>query len=166
VGELRSYPTPEFTDVTAPNADTLYLIAWLDLSTGPYVITTPDMKGRYFLLPMLDAWTNVFADPGSRTTGTGPHEYVITGPDWKGGPLPAGATQYKSPTNLVWIIGRIYSSGTPQDLDEVHAIQDQVSLVPLSAYGKPYTAPPGSLDPAIDMKSPVRKQVDSLDAEV
>jgi hypothetical protein len=160
---MRTYPTAEDKDVTAPNADTLYTLAWLDLSKEPYVVTTPDMKGRYFMLPMLDAWTNVFQVPGSRTTGTGPQKYVITGPKWHG-TVPAGVTQYKAPTNTVWILGRIYSDGTPQDLDQVHALQDQMTLVPLSAYGKPYTAPPGTVDPKIDMKTPVRDQVGHMDA--
>ncbi len=127
--KMRSYPTAEFRDVTAPNADTLYTAAWLDLSKGPYVLETPDMQGRYFLLPMLDAWTNVFQSPGSRTTGPGPQKYVITGPGWKGGDLPAGATRVKSPTDLVWIIGRIYSSGSPEDMDAVHALQDKMTLL-------------------------------------
>jgi hypothetical protein len=68
----REYPSPAFKDVTAPNADTLYSSAWLDLSQGPWILQLPDEHGRYYLMPMLDAWTNVFADPGTRTTGTGP----------------------------------------------------------------------------------------------
>jgi hypothetical protein len=68
---LREYPTAAFRDVTAPNADTLYSIAWLDLSQGPWILQVPDEHGRYYLLPMLEAWTDVFADPGTRTTGTG-----------------------------------------------------------------------------------------------
>jgi hypothetical protein len=163
--KMRTYPTAEDMDVTAPDADTLYTMAWLDLSKEPYVVTTPDMKGRFFLLPLLGAWTNVFAAPGTRTTAPGPVKFVITGPGWKGGALPAGVTQYQSPTNLVWILGRIYSSGTPQDLDAVHAVQDQMQLVPVSAYGKPYTPPAGVVDPAIDMKTPVRNQVNALDAQ-
>ena len=79
---------------------------------------------------MLDAWTNVFQVPGKRTTGTGPQKYAITGPGWKG-TLPTGVIEYKSPTNVVWILGRIYSTGTPEDYGEVHKIQDQLSLVPL-----------------------------------
>jgi len=159
---VRSYPSPEDKDVTAPNADTLYSAAWVDVSAEPYVLGVPEMNGRYYLLPMLDAWTNVFQAPGKRTTGTGPQKYAITGPGWKG-TLPPGVVEYRSSTNIVWIIGRIYSTGTPEDLGEVHKIQDQLSLVPLSAYGKPYTPPPGRVDAAIDMKTPVRDQVDRMD---
>jgi hypothetical protein len=70
--------------------------------------------------------------------------------------------EYKSPTNLVWMFGRIYSTGTPEDYQAVHEIQDQVGLVPLSSYGKPYTPPDGKVDPSIDMKTPVRDQVNRL----
>jgi len=161
---MREYPTASFRDVTAPNADTLYSVAWLDLSDEPYILSIPDAHGRYYLMPMLDAWTSVFQVPGKRTTGTKAQKYAITGPMWKG-TLPAGVTEYKSPTNLVWILGRTYCTGTPEDYKAVHAFQDQLSLVPLSAYGKGYTPPPGRVDPSIDMKTAVRDQVNALDAE-
>jgi len=158
----RTYPNASFRDVTAPNADTLYTTAWIDVSREPWVLSLPDMKGRYFLFPMLDGWTNVFQDPGKRTTGTKAQKYAITGPGWSG-TLPAGVTEYKSPTGLVWILGRIYSSGTPDDYKAVHALQDQVSVVPLSSYGKSYKPEPGKVDPAIDMKTAVRDQVNAMD---
>jgi hypothetical protein len=160
---LRQYPTAAFRDVTAPNADTLYTTVWLDVSKEPWVLSLPDMMGRYYLIPMLSGWTDVFQVPGKRTTGTGAQTYAITGPGWKG-TLPAGVTEYKSPTGMVWVLGRIYCTGTPQDYQAVHALQDKVSVVPLSAYGKPYTPPPGSVDPSVEMKTPVRDQVDALDA--
>jgi hypothetical protein len=111
---------------------------------------------------MLDGWTDVFQVPGKRTTGTGPQTYAITGPGWKG-TLPKGVKQYNSPTDIVWILGRIYCTGTPEDYAAVHKMQDEISLVPLSAYGKPYTPPPGEVDPSIDMKTPVRDQVNALE---
>ncbi|MFO1048531.1 MAG: DUF1254 domain-containing protein [Geminicoccaceae bacterium] len=160
----REYPDATFRDVTAPNADTLYTTAWIDLDAEPWVLSIPDMKGRYFLFPMLDGWTNVFQVPGSRTTGTSAQTYAITGPGWSG-KLPDGVTQYKAPTNMVWILGRIYCTGTPEDYAAVHAIQDQCQLVPLSAYGKAYDPAPGKVDPAIDMKTAVRDQVNALDAK-
>ncbi|MGH7131359.1 MAG: DUF1254 domain-containing protein [Phycisphaerales bacterium] len=160
---LREYPNASFRDVTAPNADTLYTTVWLDVANEPWVLSLPDMNDRYYLMPMLDGWTNVFQVPGKRTTGTGPQTYAITGPGWKGA-LPAGIKEYKSPTSLVWVLGRIYCTGTPEDYAAVHKLQDQVSIVPLSSYGKPYTAPAGKVDPAIDMKKPVRELVNSLSA--
>ena len=161
---LREYPNASFRDVTAPNADTLYTTAFFDVGNEPWVLSIPDMKDRYYLMPMLDAWTTVFQVPGTRTTDTKAQRYAITGPGWKGN-LPAGVTEYKSATNLVWILGRTYCTGTPADYTKVHEFQDQLSLVPLSAYGKSYTPPRGHVDPNIDMKTAVRDQVNALDAE-
>jgi len=160
---LRRYPDALFKDVTAPNADTLYSSAFLDLAKEPYVLSLPDEAGRYYLMPMLSGWTDVFQVPGKRTTGTKAQTYAITGPDWKG-TLPQGAKEFKSPTNMVWILGRTYSTGTPEDYKAVHALQDQYKLVPLSSYGKPYAPPPGKVDPEIDTKTPVREQVNRLSA--
>jgi hypothetical protein len=160
--KLRQYPNSSFRDVTAPNADTLYTSAFFDVGKEPWVLSIPDMKDRYFLFPMLDGWTNVFQVPGKRTTGTGAQTYAITGPGWKG-TLPSGVKEYKSPTSIVWLLGRIYCTGTPEDYAAVHALQDQVKLVPLSSFGKPYTPPAGTVDPSIDMKTAVREQVNRMD---
>jgi uncharacterized protein (TIGR03000 family) len=160
---LREYPTPEFKLVTAPNADTLYASAFFNVGKEPWVLSFPDFKDRYFLMPMLDGWTNVFQDPGTRTTGDAPQKYAITGPGWKG-TLPEGVKEYKSPTAIVWLIGRIYCTGTKEDYAAVHKLQDEISLVPLSAYGKPYTPPTGKVDPGIDMKTAPRDQVNKLKA--
>lgn len=159
------FPDASFKTVTAPNADTLYSAAWLDLAKGPYVLHVPDEHGRYYLMPMLDAWTNVFASPGSRTTGTQEHNFAIVGPNWNG-TLPAGVTKIKAPTNLVWILGRTYSSGTPDDLTAVHAIQAQYTLTPLSQFGKSYTPPTNvPTNSNVDMKTPPRDQVNAMDAQ-
>jgi len=161
---MRSYPDASFKDVTAPNADTLYTSAWIDVGQEPWVLSLPDAHDRYYLFPMLDGWTDVFQVPGKRTTGTGAQKYAITGPGWKG-KLPAGVKQYKSPTALVWLLGRIYCTGTPEDYQAVHKLQDEITVVPLSSYGKPYTPPAGKVDPSIDMKTAVRDQVDKLTAD-
>lgn len=161
---MRTYPSASFRDVTAPNADTLYTTAWVDVGREPWILSLPDAHGRYYLFPMLDGWTNVFQVPGKRTTGTGAQTYAICGPGWKG-KLPAGVVKYQSPTSLVWLLGRIYCTGTPEDYATVHKMQDAISLVPLSAYGKPYTPPAGKVDPSIDMKTAVRDQVNNLSAE-
>jgi len=159
--KLRTYPAVDDHAVTAPNADTLYTTAWIDVSKEPWVFSIPDMGDRYYLMPMLDGWTDVFQVPGKRTTGGKAQTYAITGPGWSG-TLPAGVTEYKSPTGLVWILGRIYCTGTPDDYAKVHALQDKFSLVPLSSYGKPYTPLPGEVDNAMDMKTSTRDQVDAL----
>jgi len=162
--KLRNYPAVDNHAVTAPNADTLYTTAWIDVSNEPWVLSVPDMGDRYFLLPMLSGWTDVFQVPGKRTTGGKAATYAITGPGWSG-TLPAGVTEYKSPTGMVWLLGRIYCTGTPEDYAKVHALQDKFSLVPLSSYGKPYTPPAGTVDPNFDMKKGIRDQVDALSVD-
>ena len=161
---FRSFPDASKRDLAGSNVDTLYSLAWLDLSGGPYVLHLPDAHNRFYLMPILDGWTEVIGSPGTRTTGDKAGDYAITGPQWTGA-LPAGVKQINSDTNMVWIVGRTYSSGTPQDLEAVHAMQDQYTLTPLALFGKPHSAPEkGVVDPSIDMKTPPRDQIDKLDA--
>jgi hypothetical protein len=160
--KLRQYPNAAFRDVTAPNADTLYTTAFFDVGDEPWVLQQPDMGERYFLLPMLSGWTDVFSVPGKRTTGGAAKTFLITGPGWSG-TVPEGMEEIKSPTALVWLLGRIYCLGTPEDYAAVHALQDAFKLQPLSSWGKDYT-PPVAVDPSVDMKTPVRDQVNALSA--
>src|SRR5215472_6466122 len=162
--KMRTYPAVDNHCCAAPNADTLYTEVWLDVSKEPWIFSIPDMGDRYYIMPMLDGWSELFEVASSRTTSGHAQTYAITGPSWSGA-LPQGITQVKSPTGMVWILGRIYSSGTPEDYAAVHALQDKFSVVPLSAYGKPYTPPQGRVDPGIDMKTAVRKQVNDLDID-
>ena len=161
---MRTYPTAEYRDVPGANTDTLYTNAWIDVSKEPWVLSVPDMGDRYYMMPMLDGWTNVFKSPGTRTTGSKAQVYAIAGPGWSG-TLPHEVTEIKAPTSLVWILGRIYCTGTPEDYAKVHALQDKFSLTPLSHYGKPYTPPRGQIDVTLDMKTPTRQQVEALRTE-
>lgn len=160
----KTYPDATFKDVTAPNADTLYSTAWVNVAEEPYILHVPKEEGRYYLMPMLSAWTNVFASPGTRTTGTDEGNYAIVGPEWKG-KLPDGVKELRSPTNMVWILGRTYCSGTPEDFKKVYALQNEYTLTPLSAFGKAYKPEAGRIDPDVDMLSPVRSQVNYMSAE-
>jgi len=139
------------------------MAGWIDAGKEPWVLSLPEAEGRYYLFPMLDGWTNVFQSPGTRTTGDGAQKFAITGPNWKG-TLPEGIKEYRSPTSLVWFIGRIYCTGTKEDYAAVHRLQDEIKLQPLSTLGKPYSTPAGKVDPSVDMKTPVRDQVNALDA--
>ncbi|GLI94775.1 DUF1254 domain-containing protein [Methylocystis echinoides] len=160
---MRQFPDASFKDVVRANVDTLYSSAFLDVSAEPMVLTVPDTHGRYYLMPMLDAWTNVFASPGKRTTGTKAGHFAVTGPGWTG-TLPKGVTQLKAPTNMVWIIGRTQTNG-PKDYPAVHKIQDGYRLTPLSAFGKPYTPAAGKVDSALDMKTAPVDQLRKMSAE-
>jgi hypothetical protein len=163
IARMRTYPNASFNTVTAPNADTLYTQAWFDVAKEPWIVSVPDMGDRYYLLPMLDAWTNVFASPGTRNGGGKPRTFAITGPGWHG-TLPPEVLEYRSPTALVWLLGRIYSSGAPEDYDAVHKLQDQITAVPLSSFGTPYLPPLGPVSASIDMTTSVRQQVNALGA--
>ena len=161
---MRAFPSPEDRSLVSPNADTLYSTAFLDLSQEPILLQVPDTKERYHVMQMMDAWTNVFAAPGRRTTGTKEGNFAIAGPGWKG-TLPQGVTEIRSPTNLVWIIGRTQTNG-PADFPVVHGIQNGYTLTPLSAFGKPYT-PPAKFPVVaqVDRKTPPVTQVVRMDAD-
>jgi hypothetical protein len=157
----RSFPDPSFTIVVRPNADTLYTALTYDVSQEPIVFIIPNSSERYFLLPFLDYWTNIFTVPGKRTTGTGAQEFAIVAPNWKG-VLPAGVKKYQSPTISGLMIGRTQTNGK-SDYDSVHKFQDGMKVVPLSMYGKPYTAPKGKFRPEQDMSAPP-DQLEKMDA--
>jgi hypothetical protein len=125
--------TPAQRLVPAPNVDTLYTVARLDLRAGPLVIHVPDEHGRYYTLQFLDAYTNSFAYIGRRVTGTRAGNYAVVGPGWRGR-LPAGIRRITSPTATTWLLGRTLVNG-PLDLERVHAIQRGYTLTPLSRYG-------------------------------
>jgi len=148
---IKRYPPADFRGVSAPNADTLYSVAWLDLSE-PQVFSHPDMGKRFYLFEMTDLWMTDFNSPGTRTAGGDAANYLITGPGWTGD-VPTGMKQIKSATRYMVILGRTYADGTDQDYAAVNALQAQYKIVPLSAYGKPYAykMPPVNPNPGISM---------------
>lgn len=150
---LRRFPDASFRAVVRPNFDTLYSSAWVDLRQGPVLVDLPDTDGRYYMLPMLDMWTDVFANPGARTTGTGPQRYLLTADDDT--PDQEGAVTLHAPTPLVWIIGRIEAG--PDDQATVNALQDGLSITPLGG------ALPAE-SPTVDVESEPLRYVDGLDA--
>ena len=154
------YPPASDRGVVRYNFDTLYSPAWLDLTKEPMIVSVPDTDGRYYLLPMLDMWTDVFASPGWRTTGTQAGNFLITPPGWSG-TVPSGMTQIAAPTPVVWIIGRTKTDG-PADYDAVHKIQAGYKVTPLSQWGKPMAPPTVAVDPTVEMKTPPKVQVDTM----
>jgi hypothetical protein len=159
---LTAFPDPTFTAVVRPNADTLYSTLWYDVTKEPLVIGVPDSGGRYYLLPMLDFWSDVFASPGTRTTGNGAQTIVLASADWHG-TVPSGAMLIRAPTPLGFIIGRTQTNGA-SDYANVHKFQSALTATPLSQLGKPYTAPRLVLDPGWDLKTPPPDQIDKMSA--
>jgi hypothetical protein len=164
----RTLADASTSDVVNPDTDMLTSTAWLDLSKEPIVLSVPDTRGRYYLMSMQDAWTNVFASPGKRVTGTDKADFAIVGPRWKG-TLPGGVEEIKSPTDTVWVLGGTQVNGKG-DIAAVNKIQDQYKLTPLSRFGKaPASRTPAAAAPApsarIDLKTPPAEQVAKMDAQ-
>ena len=132
-------PNASFTSVVTANVDTLYASAWLNLTKEPVVLSVPDTSGRYYMMPILSAWTDVFSSPGTRTTESNASNFAIVGPGWNG-TLPGGLTKIEAPTETAWIVGRTQLNG-PLDVPAVTALQANYTLTPLSAWGTNYTPP-------------------------
>src|SRR5438445_11665515 len=163
---------PPISRVSYGHFDTLYSIAWLDLTNEPVVVSVPDTNGRYYLLPMLDMWSDVFASPGWRTTGTQAGHFLVTPPGWRPDlrdrfvdefKLPKDTQRIEAPTPYVWIIGRTKTDG-PADYDAVHKIQAGFRVTPLSRWGTAVEPVVGNVDPGVDMKTPPKTQVDTMPA--
>jgi hypothetical protein len=160
---VPEYPPGNLKIVVRINFDTLYSIAWLDLTKDPLIISAPDTDGRYYLLPMLDMWTDVFASPGWRTTGTAAANFLVTPPGWVG-TVPEGFSHIPAPTPYVMIIGRTRTDGPP-DYTAVHKIQAGYKVTPLSRWGKTQEPVTVKIDPSVDMKTPPKTQVDTMAGE-
>ncbi len=159
---LRTFPPGDFKEVVRPNFDTLYSLAWVDVGKEPAILSVPAVKDRFYMLPMLDMWTDVFAVVGTYGTGTDAGEYALCLPQWRG-KLPEGVTRIDVPTSVFWILGRTQTNG-PKDYEHIHKIQDGFKIKPLSYYGKPFT-PPFKKDPTVDDRTPPLTQVENMDAK-
>jgi len=161
---MRAFPDHTFREVIRPNVDTLYSIVWFDVSREPLVLSIPKGTKRYHMMPMLDMWTDVFACPGTRTSGADGGNFAILGPGWKGA-LPAGVEGIRSPTSVGWIIGRTQTNGK-SDYEAARAIQDGYAVTPLSRFGQPAASPvPGKVDGSWDTKTPPPVQVARMSAK-
>ena len=157
INHAKKLADASFRTVVSPNVDTLYSQAWLDIGAEPVIYVLPEAD-RFCNVQLLDAWTNTAAVLDKAGA------YAIALPSWEG-ELPEGVTRVDVPTATVWTIARIVLSGN-EDLPNVYAIQEQVRLLPLSAYlkGGDYTAPAGTYDKENDFV-PVNKVFSMSPAE-
>jgi hypothetical protein len=159
---MRAFPTANMRAVVRPNFDTLYSSAWLDLTNGPVILSTRDTNGRYFLLPLMDMWSDVFAAPGKRTNGTGAASFAIVPAGWIGD-LPANVARINAPTPHVWVIGRTQTNG-PSDYQAVYEVQDGYQVTPLAEWGKKPTPIKQEIDPSVDTTTEPLRQVNQIPA--
>ena len=144
---VRTPASGKTTD-TMPNNDTLYGAAYLDLRVGAYVLSVPEISGRYYAFNFGDAYFYNFDFVSSRTDGSNPGDYLIAGPDWKGRVPPGIRRVIRAPTNSIHIYQRIYFRDAA-DVKTVNAIQDRIRLQPLATF----------LDPAATVVPPDPQQV-------
>ncbi|WP_407165003.1 DUF1254 domain-containing protein [Bradyrhizobium sp. ORS 111] len=109
--------------VTTPNNDTLYSIAWLDLSGGPLRLTIPATGDRYYSAALMDMFTNNNAVLSTRTIGNVGGTFTIVGPGQSG----SGPNVVRVATPHAWLLIRTLVDG-PADLDATHRVQDGFAL--------------------------------------
>ena len=160
---IPAYPTADMRVVVRPNFDTLYSSGWLDLTKEPVVASVPDTGGRYYLFPMLDMWTDVFASPGWRTTGTQAANFLVTPPGWTGS-VPDGMQADQGTYTLRmdhWSHQDRRSAGLRRRSQDPSRLQDHAAF----RWGKTAEAVTGKVDPSVDMKTPPKIQVDTMSAD-
>jgi hypothetical protein len=134
-----------YQDGGCPNNDTMYSVAWIDLTEEPVILSHPEMGDRYFSFQLAGMSSDNFGYVGQRTTGSRPGHFALIGPDWEG-ELPEGvkATE-RAPTPWILCLGRTLVDGA-EDVPEVAALQQQYSLTPLSLWGQSDAKAPESRD--------------------
>lgn len=165
---IRTVGEPGARDAIAPDVDTLSSTAWIDLGREPIVLSVPSVGNRFYMIQVVDAWSNVIASPGTRTTGAGAEDFAIVGPNWEG-QLPAHVRRIQSPTNLVFVTGRTFTRGG-RDLEIANAIQNRFRLQPLSQVDRSYSSPPSKLEAAreeyvIHWRKTPNEMIEAMDAK-
>lgn len=163
---VRQFPDAHFRGVVRPNVDTLYTTAFIDMDQGPWVFEMPPNAQRYEVMAFMDAWTNVFAAPGTRVSGTGGGQFLLAGPRWQGEP-PPGLRLLRSPTRIVWLIGRTQTNG-PADYPLVQRLQDGVTLRRLNGAptAEPEPAPEHIGQASAEATLPPLQQMQAMSTEV
>ena len=158
---FKSYPDANARDIVRFNFDTLYSFTWVDLTGGPMVLSVPEVKDRYYVVPALDMWTDVFCSIGTRTTGSGAGQFAFVPPGW-GGEVPADTVKIETPTSLIWIMGRVQTNG-PSDFENVRVIQDGFRITPIDwRQEAPEPSIRKSFDSPVDEAAPPLMQVMKL----
>lgn len=165
-GRIRTYVDPDFKNVVRISVNSLWSHGFIDLDEGPWIVSTPDMDGRYIVVQGLNMWTDDFMSAGTRTNGGKAANYLIAGPKWNG-TAPKDVDQvFHCTTRYAWVLVQM-SAASPADFDAIHAKQDQLKMTPLSAWGTNYTPPANvPVNPQVDLTTTPFEQVKLMSGEV
>src|SRR6516165_4626381 len=163
LAKMPHYVDPTFKNVVRISLNSLWTTGWVDLANEPIVLSVPEVKDRYYVFSIMNMWTDVFGSAGKRTTGNGPGNFLIVGPNWQG-TAPADIKQtFRSSTRYAWVLGQTQANG-PDDFAAVNALQAEYKLTPLSAWGKPYEPPTDApVDPNVALTPNPPLQVAAMD---
>ncbi len=163
---IRTYVDPDFKNVVRISVNSIWSHGFVDLDQEPMIVTVPDAGNRYLVMQALNMWTDDFASAGTRTPETKSGDFLIAGPKWTGTAPPGIKATFRSSTRYAWVLVQI-SAASPADFPAINALQDQLKITPLSAWGKPYT-PPASMpvDPSVDLTATPFDQVRIMTGEM
>ncbi|WP_298872145.1 DUF1254 domain-containing protein [uncultured Bradyrhizobium sp.] len=163
---MRGFVSPDFKNVVRISVNSIWSGGIFDLEKEPLVFSYPDTAGRYFVLQLLNMWTDDFGSVGTRTTGKAGGNFLIAGPKWNGTPPPDVKTVYRCSTRYGWVLTQMAAAG-PQDFPAIHKLQDQLNLTPLSAWGTSYSPPKNvPVDPDVDLTATPYDQVRLMTGEM
>lgn len=164
--KMKGFVSPDFKNIVRISVNSVWSGGVFDLENEPQVFSYPDSKERYFVIQLLNMWTDDFASVGTRTTGSAGGNFLIAGPKWNGTPPPDVKTVYRCSTRFGWVLVQMAAAG-PQDFPEIHRLQDQLKLTPLSAWRTPYVPPSKvPVDPDVDLTATPYDQVRLMTGEM
>ena len=163
---MRSYVNPDYKVVVRISRNSLWSGGVMDVGTEPMIVSIPDCKDVPLAVRWLNHWTDVFATAGSRTPEPYAGDYLVVGPGWSGAPPANMKKVLQSSTRYAWVLFEMAAKG-PQDFPKIHALQDQLKITPLSAWGKSYTPPSNApVDPTVDKTATPYDQVRLMTGEI
>lgn len=90
-----------------PNVNVIYGFGFMDLRQEPIILQAPDSNNRYYMVEIVDMWTNAFAYVGGKSTGYKGGKFALVGPGWQG-ELPADVKRIDCPTPWVLLQPRVH----------------------------------------------------------
>lgn len=129
----RMLSTPTVSPFPAPNNDTLYSTAWLDLRREPAILSVPSTAGRYYTAHIMDMTTETLTNVGQRLDGTDAASFAVVGPDWNGTLPPGPKRVVRSQTRFAYVLLRVLVDG-PEDVATVNALQDKFTIASVSRH--------------------------------